>query len=215
MDSCSAYYPMLSMFLHIWGIKMKHEIISLNTKKMFANALKQMLKKKPLSKISVSEIVSDCGVNRKTFYYHFENINDLLKWILKQEAIDVVKELDAESDYEKSIRFIIDYLDNNEELIKNIYSIGKNELRQFLYTDFIEIMASIIENAERAAQLSVSQDFKAFLGKFYTEAVLGLLQDWITDKSLRNKEKTVQYIQLILHSSITNSLKAAASIHES
>lgn len=205
---------MLSMFLHIWGIKMKHEIISLNTKKMFANALKQALKKKPLSKISVSEIVSDCGVNRKTFYYHFENIHDLLKWILRQEAIDVVKELDAESDYEKSIRFIIDYLDNNEELIKNIYSIGKNEVRQFLYTDFIEIMGSIIDNAERAAKLSVSQDFKAFLGKFYTEAVLGLLQDWITDKSIRNKEKTVQYIQLILHSSITNSLKAAASKHE-
>lgn len=191
------------------GITMKYEIISLNTKKMFADSLKQALKRKPLSKITVSEIVADCGVNRKTFYYHFENINDLLKWILSQEAIDVVKELDSAADYEKSIRFVIDYIDNNEEIIRNIYSMGKNELRKFLYADFIEIMDSVIDNTERAAQLSVPKDFKAFLSRFYTEAIFGLMQEWIMDKSVRNKEKTVQYIQLILHSSITNSLKDA------
>lgn len=28
------------------------------------------MEKKPLSKITVSEIIADCGVNRKTFYYH-------------------------------------------------------------------------------------------------------------------------------------------------
>lgn len=192
---------------------MKYKIISLNTKKMFADTLKQLLMKKPLSKITVSEIVANCGVNRKTFYYHFENINDLLKWILRQEAIEVVKELDSAADYEKSILFVMDYLDNNEEIIRNIYSnsIDQNELKQFFYADFVEIMGSIIENVQRDAQLSVSEDFKSFLGKFYTEAILGLLQEWIMDKSIRNKEKTVQYIQLILHSSITNSLQNAAT----
>lgn len=189
---------------------MKHDIISFNTKKMFADALKQSLKKKPLSKISVSEIVADCGVNRKTFYYHFENINDLLKWILRQEAVEVVKELDLAKDYEKSILFVIDYFNNNEEILKNIHSIGESELRQFFYTDLIEIINSIIENAERAAGISVSSDFKAFLSKFYTEALFGMMQEWITDKPVRNKEKTAQYIQLVLRSSITNSLKNAA-----
>lgn len=188
---------------------MKNETISLNTKKMFAASLKKMLEKKPLSKISVSEIVSDCGVNRKTFYYHFENINELLKWMLRQEAIEVVKTMDMNSDYEKSILFVLDYIDNNEEIIKNIYSIGKNELKQFFYADFTEIMRSVIENAMHDAKISLPDDFTDFLVKFYTEAITGLLQEWIVDKSVRNKEKTVQYIQLILHSSITNTLKAA------
>ena len=189
---------------------MKHEVISLNTKKMFADALKRVLEKKPLSKISVSEIVSDCGVNRKTFYYHFENINNLLKWIINQEAIEIVKEMEAIADYEKSLLFIIDYIDKNEEIIKNIYSMEKSELRQFFYSDFIEIMATIIENAIQYLQVSVPQDFKDFLIKFHTDALCGLLQEWIMDKSIRNKEKTVQYIQLILHSSITNALNAAS-----
>ena len=37
------------------------------------------MEKKPLSNITVSEIIADCGVNRKTFYYHFEDIYALLK----------------------------------------------------------------------------------------------------------------------------------------
>ncbi|WP_295208123.1 TetR family transcriptional regulator [Ruminococcus sp.] len=39
---------------------------------------------KPLSKITVSEIVADCNINRKTFYYHFEDVQSLLKWTLEQ-----------------------------------------------------------------------------------------------------------------------------------
>ncbi len=42
---------------------MKHEVISMNTKKTLAASLKKFMMSKPLSKISVSEIIADCGVN--------------------------------------------------------------------------------------------------------------------------------------------------------
>ena len=57
---------------------MKHEEISLNTKKALAEALKLAMKKKPFQKITVSELIEACHVNRKTFYYHFEDIYALL-----------------------------------------------------------------------------------------------------------------------------------------
>lgn len=53
---------------------MKHEITSLNTKRTLAESLKKLMKTKSFSKITVSEIIADCGLNRKTFYYHFEDI---------------------------------------------------------------------------------------------------------------------------------------------
>ena len=68
---------------------MKNEEISLNTKKMLTESLKKTMLKKPLSKITVSELIQDCGINRNTFYYYFANIYDLLKWMLEQEAIEV------------------------------------------------------------------------------------------------------------------------------
>ena len=73
---------------------MKHEGISLNTKRSLAEALKQAMKKKPFQKITVSELIEACHVNRKTFYYHFDDIYALLKWTFKQEAIEVVKHFD-------------------------------------------------------------------------------------------------------------------------
>ena len=53
--------------------------MSLTTKRALAESLKKLLSKKNLDKITVKDIVTDCGVNRQTFYYHFHDIyNHLL-----------------------------------------------------------------------------------------------------------------------------------------
>ena len=50
---------------------MTHNEISLQTKKKLAASLKKFMMSKSLNKITVTDIIKDCGVNRKTFYYHF------------------------------------------------------------------------------------------------------------------------------------------------
>lgn len=49
------------------GNAMKHEVITLNTKKTLSASLKKCMERKPLSKITVTDIVNECGLNRKTF----------------------------------------------------------------------------------------------------------------------------------------------------
>ena len=44
------------------------------TKRALEQSLKNLLAKKPLTKITVNEIAEDCGINRMTFYYHFKDI---------------------------------------------------------------------------------------------------------------------------------------------
>ena len=65
-------------------IQVKYQVSSFNTKKTLAMSFKKLMRKKPLSKITISEIISDCGLNRNTFYDHFEDICALLKWTLEQ-----------------------------------------------------------------------------------------------------------------------------------
>ena len=191
---------------------MKHEIISLNTKKMLASSLKKILESKPLSKVTVSEIIADCKVNRKTFYYHFENVYALLNWMLKQEAIEVIKQMNLITDYEEAIFFAMDYIDENEIILKNIYHyMGKDELLQFFHQDFIELSAAVIERAAQKNQINVNGEFKELLSRFYTGAIASLLLERIKSKSPHDREKIVQYISLILNNSLTNILKAAGS----
>lgn len=90
---------------------MKHEVTSMYTKKALSESLKRFMQTKPFSKITVSEIIEDCGLNRKTFYYHFSDTRDLLKWTFEQEAIEVIKGFDLLIDYEDAILFVMDYLE--------------------------------------------------------------------------------------------------------
>ena len=48
------------------------------TKAALAASLKKLLEKKPLSKITVTDITRECRINRHTFYYHFRDIYDLI-----------------------------------------------------------------------------------------------------------------------------------------
>lgn len=189
---------------------MKHEITSLNTKRMLADSLKKQATDKKFSKITVSSIIEYCGVNRKTFYYHFENIYALLKWTLEQEAILVVKQFDLMVEYEEAILFVMDYVKENDKFLRNIYhSIGRDEVKKFFYTDFIDIIRSLIDNSEKSQGLSVPDDCKEFLSQFYTEAIAGMLVEWIVDHSIYNREKTIQYMSIIIRSTIPNALQAA------
>lgn len=64
------------------------------TKKALAQALKELLAVKPLDKISVSDICEQCGMNRKSFYYHFRDKYDLVNWIYYTEFITVINAKD-------------------------------------------------------------------------------------------------------------------------
>ena len=189
---------------------MKHEITTLNTKKAFATSLKKFMMKKPFSKITVSEIVSDCQVNRKTFYYHFEDIYALLKWMLEEEAIEVVKNFDLIVDYEEAMMFIIDYVNENQHILSCAYdSMGREEMKRFFDADLKGVIKLVIDAAEKEHNKTIQDDYKTFICEFYNEAISGMLIDWFKDKTIRDKEKTVSYLSNIFRSSISEVIKNA------
>lgn len=190
---------------------MKHEVTTLNTKRTLAASLKGLMEKKPLSKITVSEIIADCGVNRKTFYYHFADIYALLKWMLEEEAIEVVKQFDMLVDYREAILFVLDYVKKNKHLLCCAYDgMGRDEMKRFFYSDFIGITRKIIRNTEQQLGIHAEEQFKEFLAHFYTEAIAGMLIDEFTDKEGHDPEKVVEYFSRVLKNSLPSVLKSAA-----
>ena len=57
-----------------------------NTKQAIAESLKHLLLRKPITKITINDITEDCGISRMTFYYHFNDIYDLVEWVCAEEA---------------------------------------------------------------------------------------------------------------------------------
>ena len=190
---------------------MKHEVTTLNTKKTLAASLKRFMEKKPLSKITVSEIIADCGVNRKTFYYHFEDIYALLKWMLEEEAVEVVRQFDFLVDYREAVLFVLNYVRANRHLLCCAYdSMGRDEMKRFFYADFIGIIQSIIFDTERQMGIHAEEQFKEFLSCFYTEAIAGLLIGEFTAKEEHDPEQVVEYLSRVLKNSLPSLLASAA-----
>ncbi len=195
---------------------MRHEVTSLNTKRTLAASLKNMMKKKTLSKITVSEIITDCGVNRKTFYYHFDDIYALLKWMLNEEAIEVVKQFDLLVDYREAVIFVMNYVQENKHLLSCIYdSMGRSEMKRFFYADFVGVTEKIIESTERKLKVHVNDEFKEFLIHFYTEAIAGLLIDEFTNKEQHDPKIAADYFALILENSLPSVLQSSVSLKQS
>lgn len=191
-------------------MNVKHEVTTLNTKKIIAASLKRAMEKKPLSKITVSEIVADCDINRKTFYYHFEDIQSLLKWILEQEAVEVVKNYDLMLDYDEVLNFVLDYVEENKHILNCAYdSMGRDELKRFFYNDFYGICRKLIESVEKLVNATISEEYKDFVSNFYTEALAGDLIEILRSKQPYDRKKLIKYVTVILQFSLPAIIKNA------
>lgn len=189
---------------------MKHEITSMNTKRTLSASLKKFMEHKKISKITVSEIIADCGVNRKTFYYHFEDIYALLKWTFEQETVEVLKRFDLVQNPEEALVFILDYVDKNNHILNCAYdSMGRGEMKRFFYSDFCDVILSIIDGVEKECQKALPANFKQYLTKFYTEALSGMLIDYFSSKKTeKNRDEMIEYTLFVLKESIPNIIKS-------
>ena len=70
------------------------------TKVAIKESIIRLLNRKPLNKITVKEIVDDCGINRNTFYYHYADIRALLEEIFIEQSNQLLRTVEGKSVYE-------------------------------------------------------------------------------------------------------------------
>ena len=77
------------------------------TKEIISRTFTELLEEKPMSKVTVKDIVERCGVNRNTFYYHFRDIPDVVEFIFKKKWDEIL-----ESPHEKAYLHLFRNLHN-------------------------------------------------------------------------------------------------------
>ena len=186
---------------------MKYQAASLKTKRALAESLKKLMRAKPFSKITVTEIVNDCGVNRKTFYYHFEDIYALLSWIFEEEAVNIIKKFYLLNDYDEAMEFIYEYISENQDLLRNAYdAFGSVELSSFFHMSFVGLNESLIESVEQKMHKRLPERTREYLCEFLTEASAGLLLNIISGNMHFDRAKDMMPVSSIIRASIVGVL---------
>ena len=186
---------------------MKHEEMNQRTKALLIGEFRALMMEKPMNKITVRELVEKCGVNRKTFYYHFEDIIDMLRKMLKQDTEAIFSCGDLISEHDMIIDLALDYIEQNRSILNNILSCtGRSELHTFLNANVYKPIYTLVCEVEQKHRLSVGNEYKQFIADFCTYAVSGILIDWIENNADRNRDQIKQYISAALSAAIPAAL---------
>ena len=148
------------------------------TKEMLAESLMKLLARRTLDKITIQDIVDDCGYNRQTFYYHFHDIYDLIDWIFAAQTQELIEKCRACGSLDVGVEAVIAYMRGNRRLTLNILrSVNGEKLLDNLYRSAQSIVLSALENHPGVQELSA--EYRELVAEGFKYALAGLLIDWM------------------------------------
>lgn len=175
------------------------------TKKALAASFMKLLNQTTLDKITIKDIVDECGVNRNTFYYHFQDVYDLMDWIFITEAKQVIDENKTYDNWQQGFLQSANYLLENKKLIFHAYnSLSREQLERYLYNITDNIMLNFVN--EKAKDLNVSEEDRKFLADFYKYALVGLVLEWIRTGMKEDPKIAIDKMGKICDGHIRNAL---------
>lgn len=168
------------------------------TKEMLAESLMKLLARRTLDKITIQDIVDDCGYNRQTFYYHFHDIYDLIDWIFAAQTQELIEKCRACGSLDVGVEAVIAYMRENRRLILNVLrSVNGEKLLDNLYGSAQSIVLSALENHPGVQELSM--DYRELVAEAFKYALAGLLIDWMRagiPEDLVNKVRTMKAVYI-------------------
>lgn len=149
------------------------------TKKAIKDTFISLLKIKPFNQITVKDIVDECGVNRNTFYYHYEDINDLLENVINEETNILLKKYPTIDSIDTAIEVAIKYVLENKKTILNIYNhLDRNIYERFIMNTCEYTVSSLINSITN--ELNIDEKNKKFLMNFVKCQFFGFCIDWLS-----------------------------------
>jgi probable dihydroxyacetone kinase regulator len=162
---------------------------SLITKKAIAAGIKELTRKKSFDKITVTDITEICGLNRQTFYYHFQDKFELVDWIYYNEAISImINDLNYDNWDTKVLQFLRKLKEEDYFYMNTMKAAVENEFREYLFKVTVEMLCFIIKGITVNSD-ALEKDI-LFVAEFYAFGIVGVMISWIQ----RGMKETPEYI---------------------
>ena len=135
-----------------------------------------------------------CQVNRQTFYYHFQDIYDLLRFFLDHETQVTVA---GSANWQEALLRCFQYAREHHLIIFHVF---RSNGRDYLDNHFFRLARAVSQGALRACSpdLTLEEPDLAFLSDFYMYALGGLIMGWLSDDMKEEPEALVERISRLL-----------------
>lgn len=163
------------------------------TKIWIANAMKDLMREKPIEKIRVTEICWKAMIERPTFYYHFKDKHDLVAWIFFQNAaktdiVDVQGAAEALRGMKQELTFF-----------QRAYEdLSQNALWQYMLEYFVQRYSELAMEKLGTDALDAQM---AFSIRSYCYGCVGMTKEWAL---FDNKTPAETEVEMMFHSMPAN-----------
>ncbi|MDP4153580.1 MAG: dihydroxyacetone kinase transcriptional activator DhaS [Bacillota bacterium] len=162
---------------------------SMITKKAIAFGLKELMKKKSFEKITIADITEICGLNRQTFYYHFQDKFELVDWIYYNEAIALLTNDLTFETWGTRVQQMLTVMKNEAYFYQNaLKASGQNGFEDYLFSVARELFCGIIDRI--APQGALTEEERDFIAEFYSYGIVGIILSW----ARKGMKETPEYI---------------------
>ncbi|AGC69299.1 hypothetical protein Cst_c23390 [Thermoclostridium stercorarium subsp. stercorarium DSM 8532] len=175
------------------------------TRKAIIQTFREMLEKSPLDKITVTNIIERCGINRNTFYYYFRDIYDLLDSFFKEELEKVI-EANANEPLQNLLKAVMEMVRENRQIVYHIFnSLNRDQLERYLFDSTNRHMYDLVK--KEAEGLNVTDEDIRYVAEFYQFAFMGLFLKYLWNDMKPDVDEYIDKLSTIMEGNIRRALE--------
>lgn len=171
------------------------------TKKAFENSLTDLAKHHPFNKITVKMLCDHAQLSRNAFYFHYKDINDLLRSIeddIVSEVVDlleVIEKIGFPENVHASVEALINLFDERRNtvlmLFDKSYSVSFTSRISKVYSDF---NYRYFRNYHKDNK-KIKYDF---FYMFLSSGFYGILRHWLENPQLISKQEIIDLTYVLI-----------------
>lgn len=175
------------------------------TKKAICETFGNLLQVKSFDKITIKDIVEECGINRNTFYYYYKDIYDLMEDVLLTETKKVLDTQESNHTLEE-FQLISTFITNYKTAITHIYySKSRDIFVSYLFTVSEMIIDNYINCLPSVKNISMKN--KKFVCDFYRFSLVGMVINWIKNGMEEDSQQILKKMSDIFENTVEDALE--------
>lgn len=148
------------------------------TERAIKEAFIKLLNEKPLAQISVRMIVEECGINRNSFYYHFQDIPTLLGEIIREEVDRIIAQYPTITSLNQCVDVAFRFALSNKRAVYHIYNSVNRDIYETALMKICEYLVTVYIDTV-FGKGTVSDYDRSVIIRFIKCEIFGLAYDWV------------------------------------
>ncbi len=166
-------------------------------RRLISDTFSELVKTQDVDTITVTMLIGECHISRQTFYYHFQDMDEVLEWTILEKSKQMLEQSIQAEEPEKALRVFVSFFKRNAvQMRKFMESRKRDRAVRILIDALIQYLRGVIERY-KSPEIKIDYDDMEVMLRFFACGMMGILIHYADNPQL-SEEKLIEQIRRIL-----------------